>query len=321
MNAITINGQNNIVQPSHNTHNNFAIKGKLVTSDDNTHTSQKESIKYHSKDEVDFSNDAKLLSKRTNSITESPRKKAGVSSAREAWENDSAKIRESSRHDIYGGHDFLYMLRMDEPETYEKVCECMSKANEYKHEENNGLIVANRNEDKIMECFQEATAIEMEWFNRRCMSTGTFIDPIDSRSSVIESLEDKYSNGSHDLSINFYGKDGQDEIDGAKNKFSGASLWRYSTKFNLLLSTDMLKTLANGNDKEKKSLLDEIDKSVNNMKKIELDYEGNKSSLCLGVKFHADGNITYHANYKDCSNSYGIQANSADELLEKLLSD
>ncbi len=87
------------------------------------------------------------------------------------------------------------------------------------------------------------------------------------------------------------------------------------------LLTDMLERLTYGEDEEKRSILKQIDKSVSEMKDIEKAYSGNKEFLRFGVKFDDDGNVSYHANYKDCANSYGIQANSADELLEKLMSD
>ena len=53
----------------------------------------------------------------------------------------------------------------------------------------------------------------------------------------------------------------------------------------------------------------------------EKEYEGNLEFLCFGVKLWDDGKVTYHANYKDCENDDGIMADSADELLEKLMSE
>ncbi len=153
------------------------------------------------------------------------------------------------------------------------------------------------------------------------MSTGDYISPVSQQSKIIENFEEKYSDGFHDFSLNFYGKEGQDEEAGRKNQFNSFSLWRYSTKFNMLLSTDMLKQLSEGRTKEQEQLYEKIDEAVNIMKDAEKQYEGDKIFLRFGVKFHTDGNVTYHANYKDCEDSYGIQANSADELLKKLMSD
>ena len=55
------------------------------------------------------------------------------------------------------------------------------------------------------------------------------------------------------------------------------------------------------------------------MKRAEKEYEGNFEWLRFGVKLWDDGRVTYHANYKGCKEKDGIMADSADELLEKLM--
>lgn len=273
--------------------------------------------------DVKISNDSQLIESRKTNTKNTDHKISGQTSKREAWESDSKSMVNSSRYDHHSGeHTIDYMLEMDEPDTFAKCHELHSKAEAAFHKEVNGLIVEDRSfkNKEAWDLFYEEYNLRKDWFERKCMNTGTFVDPISDKANIINGLEKKYSD-THDLSINIYGTDGQDEIDGRQNQFSGASLWRYSTKFNLLMSADMLKQLAEGSDDEKQHLLDILDDSINKLKEVEKNYDGDKIFLRFGVKFHSNGNISYHANYKDCEDPYGIQANSADELLEKLMSD
>ena len=65
-----------------------------------------------------------------------------------------------------------------------------------------------------------------------------------------------------------------------------------------------------------------IDEAVKKMKAAEKNYEGNLEELQFGVKLWNNGDVTYHANYKGCKGGkIGIMANSAEELLQKLMSE
>ena len=64
------------------------------------------------------------------------------------------------------------------------------------------------------------------------------------------------------------------------------------------------------------------DSFVKKMKEAERNYEGNLEELQFGVKLWKNGDVTYHANYKGCKEGKnGIIASSAEELLQKLMSE
>lgn len=280
------------------------------------------SVNINLQDTVDLSKEALL---RAKSLEEQKKneKKSGVTSAREIWEDDAMKIKHSDRYDCFGNDNIMYIFRMDEPETYAKCQSTYAKKNEcIITKEENGLIQYDfeSQKDLSIKYSLEAAHIFKDWYDRRILTQGES-GPVSGQKNIIERLEDKYSKGLHDFSINFYGIEGEDEIQGRKNQFAKESLWRYSTKFNMLLSADMLKQLADNNNDDKDNFLKRIDKAVSDMKEAERQYSGTKVALRFGVKFHEDGSTTYHANYLDCEDSYGIQANSSEELLEMLMSD
>ena len=261
-------------------------------------------------------------------------KKKGVTSARELWENDSASIKREGRTDVTGNMHEWEIFRLDEPETYDKWNELDNKKWELFH------AIAGNNEvhdiqdlencikgdtekrkkfDEYLSVQIEESKVYDEWRERRCMSTGRFKNPVAGSFSMVNNLEQIYSDATHDTSFNYYGKNSDSYR---------SSLWRYNSKFNVLLTTDMLKCLENNKksdnkkDKEKyDSMMGKIDNAVNEMKRAEKEYEGNFEWLRFGVKLWDDGRVTYHANYKGCKEKNGIMADSADELLEKLMNN
>ena len=267
---------------------------------------------------IDISDEGKLLSE-NDSTLHGTYKQAGITSQREAWETESAS-RKKSRYDLAGNHSQDYMMQIDEPDTVSAMKDILRKANASATKTVNGLTTFDINSSERKKYMAEYFKLADDWYQRRCMSTGAFVDPTTTSSRVIDNLERKYS-GKHDLSINIYGKEGTDEKAGLRNQFSGASIWRYSTKFNLLMNRDMLGVLTNGLKSEQDRIYNKIDDVVNELKDIEKQYEGDKVFLRFGAKFHNDGSVTYHANYGGCKNAYGIEANSADKLLEMLMSD
>ena len=151
------------------------------------------------------------------------------------------------------------------------------------------------------------------------MSTGRFQAPRTGRGAALESLEAKYSTEGHNTSFNYSTPGKQD----GRN----SSLWRFCSKFNVLLSSEMYKSLdrfgnINTSSKDKSAvsaLLERIDKAVKEMKNVEKQYEGTLYGLQFGVELLDDGRVTYHARYAGCGNEEGIMADSAEELLEMLM--
>ena len=179
----------------------------------------------------------------------------------------------------------------------------------------------NSEEEKLAhdKAISEEHKIYFDWYRRRCLSGGTFKNPVNVQFTALNTMETMYSDSEHDISFNYYGRvsDPRD------------SMWRYNSKFNVLISADMfnrtklLDNLGAASDKDRKDLydmLETIDKSVREMKQAEKDYEGDLEYLRFGVKLWDDGKVTYHANYKDCENDDGIMADSIDELFEKPIS-
>ncbi len=267
---------------------------------------------------IDISDEGKLLSEK-DSVLHGEYKQSGVTSQREAWETESA-ARKNSRYDLAGNHSIDYMMQLDEPDTVAAMKEIRGKAMAAMKVTKDGLTTYNFDNSASKKYMAEYFSLINDWEQRRCRSTGSYVDPAAHTAKIIDNLEKKYS-GKHDLSINVYGKEGSDEKDGIKNQFSGSSIWRYSTKFNLLMNKNMLGTLTKGIKSEQDKIYKQIDDVMNELKDIEKRYEGDKVFLRFGAKFHNDGSVTYHANYGGCKNAYGIEANSADELLEMLMSD
>lgn len=242
-------------------------------------------------------------------------KMAGVTSAREQFEIDSLSQRNYMRGIGHGSYPSGALveewIRIDEPENYAKMHALWRQSRQ-------SFACGNIEEARKYE--SESSAIRMDWFFRKCSETdGWRKNPLTGTCSVVSALEARYSDSVHDTSIDFY-----------DDSFSAddASLWRFSTKFNVSMPIEMLKDLElldhmdDLSDEEKdkaQKLLDKLDAAVADMKQAELDYEGNLMFLRFGVKFDHDGNVTYHANYTGCEDKYGISADSTEELLKKLM--
>ena len=56
-----------------------------------------------------------------------PTKKAGVTSSREVWEDNAAKLKRSSIYNSDGSYNLLEVMRLDEPDTYANYMEQISK--------------------------------------------------------------------------------------------------------------------------------------------------------------------------------------------------
>ena len=244
-----------------------------------------------------------------------PFKKAGVTSAREAWEDNAAELKRSSVFNSDGSYNLEELMRLDEPDTYAKWREASKKAW--------ALFPSDNATEEEIAAFRSAWREEglvwNDWFERRCMSTGRFRAPRTGRGAALDSLEAKYSTEGHNTSFNYYTPGKQD----GRN----SSLWRFCSKFNVLLSSEMYKSLdrfgnINTSFKDKSAvsaLLERIDKAVKEMKNVEKQYEGTLYGLQFGVELREDGRVTYHARYAGCGNEEGIMADSADELLEMLM--
>lgn len=242
---------------------------------------------------------------------EKKQKKAGVTSARELFENDTSRLRAEARgHRGNVGVDLLEMMRLDEPESYAKFMELEQKAFELDFFSEEAYVYHRR---AIVE-------VECDWFYRRCFdSLGNLSYPTTGRYAVLDTLEKFYVEGQHETSFNYYAPEFSDD---------NSELWKYTSKFNVLLPIDMLNDLASVDNlkeafKDKKNpaygWLHKINQAVNDIKRVERDYEGDLDHVMLGVKFKNNGQATYHADYRGCKEEGGITADSADELLEKLM--
>ncbi|MCR5415343.1 MAG: hypothetical protein K6E79_00935 [Pseudobutyrivibrio sp.] len=279
-------------------------------------------------------------------------KAAGSSSPRESWENDALTRRNESQPSAKSSsNDLLEIMRFDAPDLYARYMELRKMANDcHVHREVNVYKWVNDNEidvekyddvdeetvrnlrekykencvalytyDHSPESYKkaepflyEATKLRMQWESERCMSSGTFSSPTIKQFTTIDVLSKAYSDSEHDTSINFYSKD---EDTKPTSIFSGASLWKYSTKFNLLLTTDILNAIANGDKSTASNWMRRIDEVVKNLKDIEKAYQGSHSFLRFGAIFNGD-KVTYHANWSGCDNKHGIESDTPEGLLK-----
>ena len=252
-----------------------------------------------------------------------PTKKAGVTSSREVWEDNAAKLKRSSIYNSDGSYNLLEVMRLDEPDTYANYMEQISKLSALAPSvfppDNPPAGATEEEIAAYKQAEREASRISWDWFERRCMSTGQFQVPRTGRGAALDSLEAKYSTEGHDTSFNYYTP--------GKQEGRNSSLWRFCSKFNVLLTSEMYKSLdrfrnINTSSKDKSAvnaLLEKIDKAVKEMKNVEKQYEGNLQGLQFGVKLWDDGKVTYHARYAGYRNEEGITADSAEELLEMLM--
>lgn len=230
-------------------------------------------------------------------------KKSGITSAREAWENDAVELKQDARGNRGNvGPDYEEIMRIESPEMYAKYQEFFQKAVEYGFNSEKGEDFLRKSSSVVCD-FMILRASKNHNLQKRQYAT-------------LDALDAIYSDETHDTSFNYYSEGILDEK---------SSLWRFKSKFNVLLTVDMLETLAtSGKDKEaqekRESLFGKIHSAVTKMKEAEKNYEGDLTYLRFGVKLWDDGNVTYHANYKGCEEKEGITANSAEELLEKLMS-
>ena len=237
-------------------------------------------------------------------------KKAGVSSAREAWEDSSRQIKAFSR--ITGPNaDIAEAMRYEEPETYQKWIDLRCKYMDTLTHDNNGLITYTMTYSEAdvpeegKQYLNEASKIMSAYSKRYNASHATkHIE------NTISQLESKYSDAVHDVTFNMYGG----------NNPVAESMWRYNSKFSVMISKGMLDTLMGTNVDERNKLLSFLDDSVNKLKLAEVSYEGDLEWLRFGLRLNDDWSVSYHANFNTCKETDGIQAASIDELLQKLAS-
>lgn len=240
-------------------------------------------------------------------------KKAGVTSARELFEYDAIDRRNHMRGIGGAGYPSGALLkewmRLDEPETYAKSEALWSMGASYGISTEEGRRLAS-----------ESSSVRYDWFCRKCFDAdGWLKNPVTGSRCVVSALEERYSDAVYNTSVDVYDESFSEQ---------DASLWRFSTKFNVLLPIELLHDLEMLSDAERLSeekqdqireKMEKIDSAVNNMKEVEKNYEGDLLYLRFGVKFDQKGNATYHANYTGCENKDGISAESPGELLEKLM--
>ena len=235
----------------------------------------------------------------------------GITSARETWEDDAARNRVNILSDPFVNEEEI--MRLDEPETYARYKELRNKRMDTLTNTENGLTnytIVNSFDDLSEEGKQyelESQNIFIDWYNRRRLNMS--VNPIEPILKKIDELEIQYSDDVHEVTFNMYGGDNP----------VAENLWRYNSKFNVLLSKKMFTSLVAEDDSEKRDIESFIDECVGKIKETELLYEGNLKHLRFGVKLFDDGTVSYHANFDGCKNAYGITATSAEDLLKELI--
>lgn len=252
-----------------------------------------------------------------------PEKKAGTTSAREVFEDQALDqrnyIRNTDIHRSLGWPQVDLLeewMRLDEPETYSYL-----KSIDSKYDYSGNPLESNTSDKVYDNLSEEYVEIMGDWFDRKCRDEdGMVKNPVTGKTCVVYALEELYSDNVHDTSIDAYGENFSEK---------DSSIWRFNTKFNVLLPVkwlNELETITNFDSQsdEKnttaRKYLGRIDSAVTQMKEVEKNYEGNLKSLRFGVKFNNGGTATYYANYAGCEEKNGIMADSAEELLEKLMS-
>lgn len=263
--------------------------------------------------EVNISNEGRLKSENSSHNTNT----ANVSMQTSTWANKRGVEYNPNLGETF---DYDEAMRLDEPGTYAKYKELRDKAWEFEYKwASFGSDDPTEEEFKEYEkTLLEASNISYDWFMRKCVPNGYLQNPAAGKYAILDSLESMYSTKGEETSFNTYGTAKED---------GRSSLWRFHSKFNVLISDEMLKGLdklkdlskLSANDKDDLTkLLEKITTAVNKMKDAEKAYDGNLKQLQFGVKLWDNGDVTYHANYKGCENKDGIMANSAEELLEML---
>lgn len=239
-------------------------------------------------------------------------KKSGVTSRRELWEEQTVEEKRTRQYDFLGNIDLEETLRLDEPETYDRIKELWRIQAKGTNPSYTGRFTWYGMTDEAKQATIEESRLKNDWFERRCMSEGTFKNPITGQIAAMEVVERIYSDSSHDTSLNFYGHND----DGSYRE----SMWRFSSKFNVLLSADMVKQLADPEGKLSHDLIEKIDDVITKMKEVEESYEGDYAAVQFGAKFHKDGSVSYHASYAGAQRAgrVEIEASTPEELLDKL---
>ena len=245
---------------------------------------------------LNLSKEGKLKYQNQEKVTD--KKTSGITSARELYENLSDELIDSWRGFRTGKViNFMEVIRLDEPETYTKLLEADARENG-----------------------ETEYDIYNEWYFRRCFDKdGNWRNPVAGQGAVLDTLDQLYSDDQHDTRFNYYSDN------------SETNMWGLNSKFTVLLPVDMLNDLATLENIQKMpeekysdihNNVEKIDEAVKKMKEAEKNYEGNLEDLQFGVKLWNNGDVTYHANYKGCKGGkIGIMANSAEELLQKLMSE
>ncbi|SDB54836.1 hypothetical protein SAMN02910298_02804 [Pseudobutyrivibrio sp. YE44] len=243
-------------------------------------------------------------------------KYSGATSIRDAWEDDGIITKNNIRKDVLGNTSLDEVMRLDEPETYAKYKELQAQVRDNVKKRNthqNGMLIsydfasmANFTDDeKKMLC--DAGRIQWDWLQRKCMSGGIFSNPTTSQQDTLFKLESMYSNSIHDCSVDTY----------SSMNDANTNLWRFKSKFNICIPADVLNEITQ-NSAHGMELLSTISLAFDNIKDVELQYEGALKFLRFGIKIGLNGDVTYHANYYKCPNKNGVESNTPAGLLEKL---
>lgn len=277
-------------------------------------TKQNEATDSNSNLIIDISTEGKL---KHGSNSRRMDKISGVTASRELWE-DYGVERKASRFGSMMGElwqpNYHEIMRIDEPETYEKYINAWCKAGERFREiyGNNFQITEGEfhsDDEEYLEYLGEAYGIADEW-ERRVINNVNPLDLVSGKVAAVRKLEDIYSTDEHNASFDVY-----NNIDNAEE-----NLWRFWTKFNISISSDMLKKLVGQDDDEREKAVSIIDKVVNQLKEAEEKYEGKLERMRFGAVIGED-EVRYCANYLNSKSEHSVSEKSCDDLLERLLKE
>lgn len=278
-------------------------------------TKQNEATDSNSNLIIDISSEGKLKhssnSKRMDKIS-------GVTASRELWEDYGVERKASRFGSMMGGMwqpNELEIMRIDEPETYEKYIDALCKAGDrFREVYGNYFRIPeggfHPDDEELSKYVRESHRISRDWEERRMFYNVNPLGLVSGKVAAVRKLEDIYSTDEHNASFDVY-----NNIDNAEE-----NLWRFWTKFNISISSDMLKKLVGQDDDEREKAVSIIDKVVNQLKEAEEKYEGKLERMRFGAVIGED-EVRYCANFLNSKSEHSVSEKSCDDLLERLLKE
>ena len=252
-------------------------------------------------DILEISDNARKRLKRQETM---PSKKSGEVSAREIWEDELYKEKNSRYITPAGTLDSYELFREDSPDLYAKYMDYVDNLNEH--------IIQDGLEAAVKECYnQELAEIPSRWTRLKLMERPDyFLNPSSPKSDIINYLEYSFSDSIHNVSFDFFSEKYGNEYD----------IWRFSAKYCVQFTDTVYRNLISADNQQQKDVLNVIDKCITEMKNADKFYEGNKTALRFGIKIRDDLSVSYHAKYGGGAyNMNNFSADSIEELIKKIM--